>query len=363
MSKRMRLPNGFGQITKINNKRLRKPYRAMVTTGKTSDGKFIRKILKPTGYFKTYNEAYQALMEYNKNPYDISTDMTVLDVYNEWVKKYQERLTASGARGITSAWAHCKPVYNLNIRDLRVRHIKLCMEAPNISKGTANKIKSLFNMMLDYALEYELIDKNYARMFKSKIKYTTERSHIAFTDEELRILWKNINFIPYTDLVIIQCYTGFRPQELGLIRIENVDLDKRIIKGGMKTAAGTNRIVPINMSILPLVKNRLDQARMFHSDMLFITTDSYHNDYKLTYQKYKYRFEHIRDSLKLNPKHRAHDPRKTFVTLAKKFNLDEYAIKYIVGHTINDITENVYTERNIEWLVAENDKIKIPCSL
>lgn len=52
-----------------------------------------------------------------------------------------------------------------------------------------------------------------------------------------------------------------------------------------------------------------------------------------------------------------HD-RKTFITLAKKYKVDEYAIKYIVGHQINDITEKTYTEREFSWLVEEIEKIK-----
>ena len=43
--------------------------------------------------------------------------------------------------------------------------------------------------------------------------------------------------------------------------------------------------------------------------------------------------------------------------MAKKRGVDEYAIKYIVGHTISDITERVYTDRNIEWLKSEIQKI------
>lgn len=46
-TKHMRLPNGFGQISKLKNQRLRKPYRAMVTVGKTDTGRPICKLLKP----------------------------------------------------------------------------------------------------------------------------------------------------------------------------------------------------------------------------------------------------------------------------------------------------------------------------
>ena len=36
-TKRMRLPNGFGQISRINGKNLRNPWRVMVTMGKTPE--------------------------------------------------------------------------------------------------------------------------------------------------------------------------------------------------------------------------------------------------------------------------------------------------------------------------------------
>ena len=49
---------------------------------------------------------------------------------------------------------------------------------------------------------------------------------------------------------------------------------------------------------------------------------------------------------------------KHFVTMAKKYDVDEYAIKYMVGHKITDITEKVYTAREFDWLREEIEKIK-----
>ena len=46
-----------------------------------------------------------------------------------------------------------------------------------------------------------------------------------------------------------------------------------------------------------------------------------------------------------------------FITTAKKYNVDEYAIKYMVGHAIYAIKERVYTKRDIDWLASEVDKI------
>ena len=45
-------------------------------------------------------------------------------------------------------------------------------------------------------------------------------------------------------------------------------------------------------------------------------------------------------------------------TMAKRDKVDEYALKYMMGHKINDITEATYTKRKPEWLMAEIMKIK-----
>lgn len=77
----------------------------------------------------------------------------------------------------------------------------------------------------------------------------------------------------------------------------------------------------------------------------------------ITYDKYAGRFAKIMTALKFREDHRPHDPRKTFITMAKKANVDEYVIKRLIGHRITDITEETYTERDIEWLRTELEKI------
>ena len=36
----------------------------------------------------------------------------------------------------------------------------------------------------------------------------------------------------------------------------------------------------------------------------------------------------------------------------------EYAIKEMVGHSIKDVTESVYTVRDLEWLRNDLEKLK-----
>ena len=328
---RMRLPNGFGQISEIKSKPLRKPFRAMVTVGKNANGRPICKVLS---YHKTYNEAYAALMEYNKNPYDLDNDITIEELYSKWSIEYFNRLSnESSARIVKAAWKQCDSVKNIKVKDFRARHIKQLIE-PIDRQGVKVRVKSMFNMMLDYAVEYDIVDRNYARTFNVK-QPDPETEHISFTDDEMEILW-NHQDDPIVQLMLIQCYTGFRPKELCELKAENITTE--YLTGGMKTKAGKNRTVPIHRKIKGLVVNALPT--------------------NLDYFRYYSEFKKVISKLNLNIAHRPHDPRKHFITMAKRYQVDEYAIKYIVGHAISDITERVYTERTIDWLANEINKIE-----
>ena len=372
-NKRRRLPNGFGQISEIKNQNLKNPFRAMITVGKTNEGRCICKPLKPKSYFPTYNEAYSALLEYNKNPYELSKSITVKEIYDKWLESHLKAVgsSKSALTTYTMAWKYCSQLYDKPIKDIKTYHLKECIEngtatvrgvikkaSPNVQRA----IKSMFNQIFDYAIEYEIVDKNYSRNFKLSSEtgtYVPNSEHLIFTDKEMSLLWKNVNSIPYIDIIIIQCYSGWRPRELGLIKITDVDLKNGYFKGGIKTKFGKDRLVPIHPKIIGLVKNRYNEAVSIGSDYLFNCAAKKKNKYiALNYYTYSRHFSSILSELNINEKHRPHDGRKHFITMAKKYNLDEYAIKYIVGHTITDITEKVYTERELSWLKKEMEKIK-----
>lgn len=374
-NRKKRLPNGFGQITKLKNPNLRKPYRAMVTVGRTKHGKYITKLLKPESYFETYNDAYAALVEYHKNPYDINKDITVKELYERWSVEYFKTLkNDSSVRNITNAWSYTSSIYDMKIADVRIRHIKNCIKNAYVDKNGVKKeaspnvkkrMKSLFNALFDYALEYDLTDKNYARLYNldkniKKEANQIKKEHIDFTSEEIELLWNNLYIIDYVDVLLIQCYGGWRPQEIGLIELKNVDIDNWFIKGGIKTDAGEDRLVPVHPKIRELVRKRYDEAISIGSNYLINVVDGRKcaSGYKLTYNRYSQRFNKIIETLNMNPNHRCHDGRIHFITKAKEFKVDEYAIKYIVGHSIDDLTEDRYTKRKPEWLMEEIEKIK-----
>ena len=371
--KHMRLPNGFGQISEIKNANLRKPFRAMVTIGKTDEGKPICKLLQPEAYFETYNDAYQALMKYNKDPYVFTNNITVEELYEKWSEQHFKTISEGAAVNTRAAWKYCDSVKNIKLVNLRGRHIKYCMDEGCYESGgklkyptpnMKNVIKVMFNQMLDYAIEYELIDKNYARNFsvskadRKKMEEDRER-HIPYTDKEIETLWQNINMNEIIDVILIQCYSGWRPKELELMKLSDVDLEHGTMKGGVKTKAGKDRIVPIHSKIYDLVKARYNDSKTKGSEYLITMVKQRGGEIRpFEYQYFQRNLNEIKEKLGLNKNHRPHDGRAHFITQAKKYHIDEYAIKRIVGHEIKDLTENVYTTRDIDWLKEEIEKIK-----
>ena len=143
-----------------------------------------------------------------------------------------------------------------------------------------------------------------------------------------------------------------RPIELVSIRNKDIDFEKCCIIGGAKTEAGRNRIIPVHPKIEHLIKYRFNEE----NEYLF-------NDYNkltkevtpLTYDKYRGRFKKVMTAVGMT--HNPHETRHTFITQAKYCNVNEYILKKIIGHEISDITESVYTHRNIETYKEEIAKI------
>lgn len=355
-SKKMKLPNGFGRITKLKGN-LRKPYRAMVSVGKDSNGNPIGKLLKPVSYFETYNEAYQALMEYNKSPYDFSNNMTIKELYEKWSDEKFKEVSASRIRAFKASWKYCEQIYDVKVQELTAKELRnffdYCSSKLSLKDNMTINVKSMLTQMLDYALEYELVEKNVAKNIKLKTKnLEVKKQHEPFTEEEFEKIKAHVNDSIYMEIIYVNCYMGWRPSELLELELDNINLEKWFAVGGSKTKAGKNRIVPIHKSIRDMIKKRYDEGKSKGHKYLFTRNGA--NIY------YKYYSEYFKKELKrigIEQEHRPHDCRKHFITMAKRYSLDEYVIKLIVGHVITDITESIYTKRDLESLQKEMDKL------
>ena len=355
-----KLPNGYGTIYKMSGKRSR-PYRAMKTdkwiidpvTGKS------KQIRSTIGYYQSREDAMIALANYNENPYDIKADsITFSEVYEKWSENYFPTLSnPSSVRTVTAAYAYCNDLYDMRMKDIKVSHLEGTILNAQVGDSTKSRIKSLFNMMYKYAVAHDIVEKDYASVMFANgnpIKRSRTKEVIPFSQEEIFLLWDNLDSIAFADMILIGIYSGWRPQELAILKVADIDIKVGTMLGGLKTDAGKNRIVPIHPLIRPLIENRMKEATSMQSEFLFNDANGQQGTY-MTYDKYRKRFEKVMKYLKLT--HRPHETRHTFITKAKACNVDEYILKLIVGHAIDDITEKVYTHRTIDQLRAEMEKI------
>ncbi len=354
----MKLANGMGSVYKLSGKR-RNPWIARKTKGWDIDvetGK-AKQCYITIGYYPTKKRALEALINYNTNPYDIETNsITFAEVYEKWSAEHFENIVPSAQRTWISAFKHSAPLHNMRMKDIRTIHLEGTIHDADVGSSTKQRMKSLYNLMYRYCLKREIVDKNYAALCNSVKKSKPVIVRVPFSDAEIQLLWDNVVF-PFTDMILIGIYSGWRPQELAILKVSDVNLENWTFFGGLKTDAGKNRCVPIHPLIRELVQKNYDKAMKINSSYLF-NDENGQQETNLTYDKYRTRFNKVNKKLGMN--HRPHDTRHTFITLAKESDVDEYVLKLIVGHAIEDVTEKVYTHRTMEQLQKEIAKIKGP---
>lgn len=122
-----------------------------------------------------------------------------------------------------------------------------------------------------------------------------------------------------------------------------VNLEKGYFKGGSKTAAGKNRIVPIHSSIYPLVQKRMSRDER----ILIISDGSFRKTMYSFCEAHGFRY------------HTPHDCRHTFSALCERYEVKENDRKRMLGHAFSDITNAVYGHRELNDLKREIEKIKV----
>lgn len=347
----MKRENGAGSVTKMKDRR-KKPWKVTVTTGyyydpETGRTKQKRKVV---GCYRTRSEAENALADFRRNPYDIDArKLTFSAIYEKWSAIHFEKISASKIRGYRAAYAYALSLHNMRFTDIRPYHIEQTIAEAETGSATKNNIKQLCGQLYKFALKNEICTVNYAAMCDGIKQDAPTITRKIFSPDEEKTLWQNLNY-PYADLILIALYSGWRPQELTLLKVSDIDLENWIMYGGLKTTAGKGRAVPIHSAIRPLIEARIREGQ----EWLFVSESGTPLKY------FAYRLNFLKLCKHFNFSHTPHDTRHTFVTRGKEAGMDEYILKLIVGHAISDITEKIYTHRKIEELKAEIEKIVAP---
>ena len=375
MVKYKRRPNGSGTVVKLSGRR-RKPFCARVTLDERNlqNGEKKRLVI---GTFETYQEALNALSLYSltknntiskKEAMEIDPEVyqkvqdkmskkvpTFLDIYYILDKDEFSLLSPHTQNSMHGAIKHLKKLHYLKIDQITLRMIQDVFDEDGSNHSTQVHMKTICTKVFRYAVVNQYIERNDDYTSYIRIaKYEESDMHRPYTINEILALKKADT--PEAHIMLIFIYTGVRINELLNINRDNIHIDEkcdddgteRLISymiTGSKTKAGKNRIVPIHDDIKQFVIDELLKPEKRLVDV--------------TYANFTTRTVLIKVNKLLNTHHTMHDTRKTFATLCQMNNLNVYIRKKVLGHRMNDITFDVYTNESKNRLWTEINKIKV----
>ena len=362
----MRLPNGFGNVSKLSGKR-RNAWRARKTSGWAIDEKTqkVKQTYITIGYYPTRQLALQALSEYNTNPYDLDANkITFAEVYDKWSDKKFEEISPSNVNGYKASYKSCEALYDMKFADIKLAHLQGVVDNAGKNHPTLKKLKSLFSQMFDYAVMNEIIPKDRHIVEYVDIgKGEKSTKHYRFTDAEVDALWRWADGNDYVQVILMLIYSGVRPSELFNAKCTDVDLKERYFSIEKGKNVNATRKVPIHDRTYPFFENWMSKGNEYLITNLSggkFQFDTNHGSYTESFWipvltdigilQYK-------NEKGETVEHLPHDTRHTFASMWAEKKLDEAMRRKIQGHSGKGIGEIVYTHYEFEKLKEELNKL------
>lgn len=346
----MRRPNGTGTIVKMPGDR-RKPYAVRVPYRDKRN----RVQQKYLSFHETGREAQAALDAYNANrdaaPAPDKLSITVGEVYDLWSARKYAKAGPASVSSYKASWSRLSALSGLNMRNVTIDHLQAIIDEDErraLSKSSLNNDKILMKALFKFAMERDIIVKDYSE-FVQLPQVEAKHEKGAFSDTQLKQI-ENMAAAgqPWADTVLMLCYTGFRITEFLTLTRFSYDVDGNYLRGGVKTAAGRNRIVPVHPKIKPCLDQWLSRGgdTIICSENGRVITSSWYRDNA---------FHPLMERLGV-PQATPHWCRHTFATRLHAAGVAELEQKRLMGHADKDVTEH-YTHIDIDQLTEAIQKL------
>jgi integrase len=278
-----------------------------------------------------------ALAEYNRNPYDIDlAKITMQELFDRWSARDFPKMSISSASSHRAAVKHCTALLTLPYKSIKAYQMQEMIDGCGHGYSTQGAIKNLFGKLDLYAMELDIIAKKNSELIHAAP--IPETSKQPFTKEEIETVWTH-QHETYADTVLMLIYSGFRINELLSIETANVNLEEKWFKGGLKTRAGKERVVPIHSLILEIVTRRAQEGNRY-----LISLDGK----KVSQSKYYELWGAFMDAHGIN--HTPHECRHTFRSLLDSAGANKKCIDMMMGHKSKDVGERIYTHKTLKEL-------------
>lgn len=345
--KRRKLPNGYGSIVRLSGNR-RRPYAVFPPADKRIEGKTVHP--KALGYSETYEEGMELLVFYHKGltlpdiPIVPKKSPTFAEVYERFVKdkfgNQAKKLSVSAQNSYAAAFKNSSVLHEKDFCAITYPELQAVVDNCPLSVSSLSNIVKLFHQMYKYAEKYEITDKDQSRHVEIRKADDVEHG-IPFSDEDIAKIWHH-KADRTAQKLLVMIYSGFR---ISAYKGLSVHLEPDwYFQGGVKTAAGKDRIVPIHSGIREFVSN-------------FVSG----NGFGIIKDRFNVEMRSYLPTIGITEDHTPHDCRHTFSRLCEKYEVPEADRKRMLGHSFGtDITNGIYGHRTVEELRASIEKIQIP---
>lgn len=343
--KALKRANGMGSVTKLTGRRS-KPWRARMTV-KDPGGK--RKVVI-VGDFERRTDALLALEKViNAGGLPQFFNITVEEAREQWKDKHYPQISQSGILNYNSAWNYFdEKTRKMKMSDLKAYHIQTIVNAAvekGLSRSSCEKIKQLASQICQWAMQNDIIDKNYAQFVEINASKATPRE--PFTTDELQKLRQHYAATgdKTAGAILLLCHTGLRMDEL--LSMKKTDYYNGCLHGGSKTEKGMNRSVPVPDIMLPVLDDILSDP----GEYIISNTNGERFDAKNWRNRRYYKtLEAAGFSEDLIKRRTPHSCRHTYATMCAKLKMDDKALQDILGHEDISTTKNIYTHTDEEYL-------------
>ena len=339
-----RRPNKTGSVYKLSGKR-EKPWAAW------AGGKII-------GTFPESSQAVLALDAFNAS--SLSRDHhndTFKDCYDAWKKVHFSEIGEKGTYSYESAFKVSAQIHTKKMREIKTSEFQAIIDellANGKSRSLCEKQKQLFSQLCKYAMQEDLMDKNYAEFVK--LPKPAEKKTRIFSEEEIESIKKSMErekFCKVAKIAYALICTGMRINELLSVTIENTHIEERYVVGGEKTEAGKNRVIPLSESVVPVFMEWKSKAESIPGNILLVPSSS---GTRLDYNNVQKLFSALMKHLHITGA-TLHTCRHTAATRMVESGMNPAIIKEILGHANFSTTVNTYTHVDVKNIVSELQKM------
>jgi integrase len=346
-----------------------KTFTASVTIGwKNREGKDPLPIKNTEGGFKTETEAWAFLPELKKRPHvskkervALKAEPTFLDVYEMWepsfVKKVEQGKRGKDTLGnYRAAKKHFADIWYMQFKEIGIDDLQDCVDSCERGKSSREKMRTMAGIVFDYAVPRHLTDQNYARFLD--VTDGAKGTILALPTEIIKIVKENIGIVPGADMIYVLCYSGYRPTELFTRTPKDYDEKLGLIRGGIKTQAGLDKVVTLSPKIAPIVKQYAEKGGpfIFCRDNKYQITARYFKEY-IFYPAFEKMGIQSIPKVGEKPKYVPYSCRHSFSNMLKGIKGADADKAALFGHTDYETTKKLYQQADYASLKAITDQL------